>query len=38
MLKEGLDMYIPLIDDFAIDAVIRKQDGSFGEIQIKARS
>jgi len=38
MLKEGLDVYIPLIDDFGIDAIIRKQDGSFVEIQIKARS
>ena len=38
MLKEGLDVYIPLIDDFGIDAVIRKHDGSFVEIQIKARS
>ena len=38
MLEQGLDVYIPLIDDFAIDAVIRKKDGSFVEIQIKARS
>jgi len=38
MLKEGLDVYVPLVDDFGIDAVIRKQDGAFIEIQIKARS
>jgi hypothetical protein len=38
MLEQGLDVYIPLIDDFAIDAVVRKQDGTFIEIQIKARS
>ena len=38
MLKEGLDVYIPLVDDMAIDAVIRKKDGSFIEVQIKARS
>jgi hypothetical protein len=38
MLEQGLDVYIPLIDDFAIDAVIRKKDGSFVEVQIKARS
>lgn len=38
MLKEGLDMYVPLVDDFGIDAVIRKSDGTFVEIQIKARS
>ncbi len=38
MLKEGLDIYVPLVDDFGIDAVIRKSDGSFIELQIKARS
>jgi PD-(D/E)XK endonuclease len=38
MLEQGLDVYIPLIDDFAIDAIVRKTDGSFIELQIKARS
>ncbi len=38
MLEQGLDVYIPLIDDFGIDAVIRNRDGSFVELQIKARS
>ncbi len=38
MLKEGLDVYVPLVDDIAIDAVIRRPDGSFVEAQIKARS
>ena len=38
MLKEGLDCYIPLVDDDAIDVVIRKPDGNFIEVQIKARS
>ncbi|UII32190.1 group I intron-associated PD-(D/E)XK endonuclease [Fulvivirga ulvae] len=38
MLEQGLDVYIPLIDDFAIDAVIRREDGTFIEVQIKARS
>ena len=38
MLKEGLDVYMPLVDDDAIDAVIKKPDGSFTEVQIKARS
>jgi hypothetical protein len=38
MLKEGLDLYIPLVDDNAIDCVVRREDGSFVEIQIKARS
>jgi hypothetical protein len=38
MLKEGLDVYVPLVDDFGFDAVIRKQDNHFIEVQIKARS
>jgi|TARA_B110001469_G_scaffold122895_1_gene134159 hypothetical protein len=38
MLKQGLDVYMPLVDDNAIDAVVKKPDGSFVEIQIKARS
>ena len=38
MLREGLDVYVPLVDDFGIDAVIRKQDNHFIEVQIKARS
>ncbi len=38
MLKEGLDVYMPLVDDDAIDAVVRRQDGSFITVQIKARS
>jgi hypothetical protein len=38
MLKEGLDVYVPLVDDDAIDAVIRRPDGSFVTVQIKARS
>jgi hypothetical protein len=38
MLKEGLDVYVPLVDDFGIDAVIRKHDDQFIEVQIKARS
>ncbi len=38
MLKEGLDVYLPIVDDDAIDAVIKKPDGSFVEVQIKARS
>ena len=38
MLKEGLDVYMPLVDDDAIDAVVKNPDGSFVEVQIKARS
>lgn len=38
MLKEGLDVYLPIVDDDAIDAVIKRSYGSFVEVQIKARS
>lgn len=38
MLKEGLDVYLPLVDDDAIDAVIKRANGTFVEVQIKARS
>ena len=38
MLKEGLDVYVPLVDDFGIDVVIRKSNNEFIEVQIKARS
>lgn len=38
MLKEGLDVYVPLVDDDSIDAVVRREDGSFIIVQIKARS
>jgi hypothetical protein len=38
MLKEGMDVYVPIVDDDAIDAVIRRKNGSFTTVQIKARS
>ena len=38
MLKEGLDVYLPLVDDDAVDALIRRSDGSVALVQIKARS
>lgn len=38
MLMEGLDCYIPLVDDHGVDCIIKKSDGTFLEIQIKARS
>ena len=28
MLKEGMDVYLPLVDDQAVDAIVRRQDGS----------
>jgi len=38
MLKEGLDVYIPLVDDDAVDAIVKRADGTTALIQIKARS
>lgn len=38
MLREGLDCYVPLVDDHGVDCIIKKADGTFIEIQIKARS
>jgi len=38
MLKDGLDVYLPLIDDDGIDAVVRRPDSTFTTVQIKARS
>ncbi len=38
MLMEGLDVYVPLVDDHGVDCVIKKADGTFVEVQIKALS
>ena len=38
MLRQGLDVYRPLVDDMGIDVIIRRPNGSFVEVQIKARS
>lgn len=38
MLMEGLDVYLPLVDNHGVDCVIKKEDGTFIEVQIKARS
>lgn len=38
MLKEGLDIYVPLVDDDGIDAIIKKSDNTYCQIQIKSRS
>jgi len=38
MLKEGMDVYMPLVDDQAVDAIVRRTDGSVALVQIKARS
>ena len=38
MLKQGLDVYVPLVDDHAVDAIVRRHNGSIALVQIKARS
>ena len=38
MLMEGLDVYVPLVDDHGVDCVIKKENDMFIEVQIKARS
>lgn len=38
MLKEGMDVYVPLVDDHAVDAIVRRKDGTIALVQIKARS
>ena len=38
MLKEGLDCYVPLVDDEGIDVVVKKDDKTFVMVQIKAGS
>jgi len=38
MLKDNLDVFMPLVDDDGIDAILRGQNGSKIDLQIKARS
>lgn len=38
MLKQGMDVYLPLVDDDATDAVIKTGNDQFVQVQIKARS
>lgn len=38
MLRAGLDVYLPMVDDKGIDCLVRKNDGSVAGIQIKGRS
>ena len=38
MLMEGLDVYVPLIDDHGVDCIIKNKNSKFIEVQIKARS
>ncbi len=38
LLKRGFDVYITLVDDQGIDCIIRKDEDTYIDIQIKARS
>jgi hypothetical protein len=38
LIQAGLEVYVPLVDDHGVDAVAKRPDGTFVEIQIKARS
>lgn len=38
MLKEGMEVYVPLVDDHAVDAVVIRPDGTTALIQVKAHS
>ena len=40
MLMEGLDCYVPLVDDHGVDCVIKKEDGTIvqvyaGEVSVR---
>lgn len=36
LLRRGVNPYVPLVDREGIDAVIRKRDGSYVELQVKS--
>lgn len=38
LLKQGFDVYIPLVDDQQIDCIVRRGENDYIDIQIKARS
>ena len=38
MLKEGLECYLPLVDNNGVDVLVKKEGGTFMEVQIKARA
>ena len=38
LLQDGFDVFLPLVDDDGIDAILRGPDGRKLDIQIKARS
>ena len=38
LLKQGSDVYIPMVDDQQIDCIVRRGENDYIDIQIKARS
>ena len=38
ILNEGLDVYLPMIDYRGVDLIVRREDGSYIEVQVKSRS
>ncbi|MFN4130970.1 MAG: hypothetical protein ACK4GC_14340 [Paracoccaceae bacterium] len=38
LLKQGFDVFVPLVDDDGIDAILRHPNGKKVDLQIKARS
>lgn len=38
MIKDGLECYVPLVDNKGIDLLVRKPNDEFIKVQIKARS
>ena len=38
LLKDGFDVFVPIVDDDGIDAIIRGKNGKKLDLQIKARS
>ena len=38
ILMQGLDVYLPLVDDHGVDCIVKTPKGTFIEIQIKSRS
>lgn len=38
LLKDGFDVFVPIVDDDGIDAIIRSSNGRKIDLQIKARS
>jgi len=38
LLRQGFDVYVPLVDDHQIDCIVRRGDNNYIDMQIKNRS